>query len=121
MANISYTATGKKNSKKNPATIKLNITLDCGEEVSLILEYTKANGWIPAEDTSSRAVYLYCAYVTHDRAWNNKSLQNYINTYFICATSWNKQASTMNWVSAWGNWKYAENNGEDVIVWEDAK
>ena len=121
MANISYSAAGKKNSKKNPAIITLNIILDCGETVSLNLEYTKTNGWIPAENTSSRAVYLYCMYVTHDRAWHNKSLQKYINTYFNIATSWNKDASTMNWVAAWGDWKYGENNGAEVIIWEDAK
>ena len=121
MANISYIAAGKKNSKKNPAIITLNIILDCGEVVSLNLEYTKANGWIPAASTSSRAVYLYRMYVTHDRAWHNKSLQKYINTYFNIATSWNKDASTMNWVAAWGDWKYAENNGAEVIIWEDAK
>ena len=37
MANISYIAAGKKNSKKNPAIMTLNIALDCGETVSLDL------------------------------------------------------------------------------------
>jgi hypothetical protein len=121
MTTITYTATGKKNSKKNPAIMNLNIVLDCGEEVSLNLEYTKENGWMPAEDASSRAVYLYCAFVTNDRMWNNKSLQKYINCYFNSVTSWNKSAAQMNWVAAWGDWKYTENKGNEVIVWGLAK
>ena len=44
MANISYTATGKKNSKKNPAIMVLTITTDNGESVQVKMEYTKKYG-----------------------------------------------------------------------------
>ena len=117
MATISYTAAGRKNSKKNPAIMTLNITLDCGETVSLDLVYTARKGWFPADNTSARAAYLYCALVTHDRCWNDESLQNYINGYFNSATSWNKQAASLNWLGFYSNWKYVKNNDAEIIIW----
>jgi hypothetical protein len=92
MANISYIAAGKKNSKKNPAKLTLNIHLDCGETVSLDLLYKKGEGWLPAEDASARAVYLYCVYVTHDRMWTDVLLQNYINAYHNQVVSYHREA-----------------------------
>ena len=120
MANISYIAAGKKNSKKNPAIMTLNIALDCGETVSLDLVYTARKGWFPADNTSARAAYLYCAYVTHDRCWNDEILQNYINGYFNSATSWNKQAASLKWMENYAAWKYNENKGGEVIIWSVA-
>ena len=117
MATISYTAAGRKNSKKNPAIMTLNIALECGENVSLDLVYTARKGWFPADNTSARAAYLYCAYVTHDRCWNNETLQNYINGYFNSATSWNKQAASLNWLGFYSDWKYIENNDAEIIIW----
>ena len=117
MATISYTAAGRKNSKKNPAIMTLNITLDCGETVSLDLVYTARKGWFPADNTSARATYLYCAFVTHDHCWNDESLQNYINGYFNSATSWNKKAASLNWLGFYSNWKYVKNNDAEIIVW----
>jgi hypothetical protein len=117
MANISYIAAGKKNSKKNPAIMTLNIALECGETVSIDLVYTARKGWFPADNTSARAAYLYCAYVTHDRCWNDETLQNYINGYFNSATSWNKQAASLKWMEHYAAWKYNENKGGEVIVW----
>ena len=118
MATISYTAAGRKNSKKNPAIMTLNIALECGETVSLDLVYTARKGWFPADNTSSRAAYLYCVYVTHDRCWNDEILQNYINGYFNSATSWNKQAASLNWLGFYSDWKYVKNNDAEIIVWE---
>ena len=49
--------------------------------------------------------------------WSNKSLQNYINGYFNSATSWNKQAASLNWLGFYSNWKYVENNDAEIIIW----
>ena len=54
MATISYTAAGRKNSKKNPAIINLTITSDNGEVVEVKIEYTKKYGWTPSAETSER-------------------------------------------------------------------
>ena len=117
MANISYIAAGKKNSKKNPAIMVLTITTDNGESVQVKMEYTKKYGWTPSADTSERAVCLFCEFVTLDAMWNNKSLQNYINGYFNNVTSWNKQAATLNWLGFYSDWKYNENKDANIIVW----
>ena len=117
MANISYTAAGKKNSTKNPAIMVLTITTDNGESVQVKMEYTKKYGWTPSAETSERAVCLFCEFITLDAMWSNKSLQNYINGYFNNATSWNKQAATLNWLGFYSDWKYIENNDADIIVW----
>ena len=118
--NITYSAFGRKNSKKNPATMLLNFHLECGEVVEVKLSYEKGFGWSPVDESSARAVYLYCMYITHDHMWKNKSLQNYLNGYFNSVTSWNKQAASLNWVSAYSDWKYNENNGAKVLIWEVA-
>lgn len=117
MATISYTAAGRKNSKNNPAFINLTITSDNGEVVEVKIEYTKKYGWIPSSETSERGVCLFCELVTLDNMWNNKSLQNYINGYFNSATSWNKEAASMNWLGFYSDWKYVENNDAEIIIW----
>ena len=117
MATISYTAAGRKNSKKNPAIINLTITSDNGEVVEVKIEYTKKYGWTPSVETSERGVCLFCELVTLDNMWNNKSLQNYINGYFNSATSWNKQAASLNWLGFYSDWKYVENNDAEIIIW----
>jgi hypothetical protein len=121
MANISYTATGRKNSKKNPAIMVLTITTDNGESVQVKMEYTKKNSWTPAAETSERAVCLFCEFITLDAMWNNKSLQNYINGYFNNATSWNKQAASLKWMEHYAAWKYNENKDGKVIIWSVQK
>ena len=119
MANISYIAAGKKNSKKNPAKLTLNIHLDCGETVSLDLLYKKGEGWLPAEDASARAVYLYCVYVTHDRCWTDSLLQNFINANYVIKTSWNREASTLRWLECYSQWRYSLNENDEVIMWNN--
>ena len=119
MANISYIAAGKKNSKKNPAKLTLNIHLDCGETVSLDVLYKKGEGWLPAEDASARAVYLYCVYVTHDRCWTDVLLQNYINANYVIKTSWNRESSTLRWMECYSQWRYSLNENDEVIVWSN--
>ena len=119
MANISYIAAGKKNSKKNPAKLTLNIHLDCGETVSLDVLYKKGEGWLPAEDASSRAVYLYCVYVTHDRCWTDVLLQNFINANYVIKTSWNRESSTLRWMECYAQWRYSLNENDEVIVWSN--
>ena len=121
MANISYTAAGKKNSKKNPAIMNVNLHLDCGEVVSLVLEYTKKYGWMPSENTSSRAVYLYCVYVAHDRAWNDESLQNYINGYYNIKFPRIKESAQLRWFETYGMWSNSLGMNEKVLVWTEAK
>lgn len=122
MANITYSATGRKNSKKNPAIINLNIHLDCDETVSMKLVYSKEHGWHPALDSSSRAVYLYCVYVTHDHMWTNEALQNYINGYFNLANpTRDANIARLNWMGHYSKWRYNENNDSEIIIWGTAK
>ena len=119
MANIIYTAAGKKTSKKNPAVLNLTIVGDNGETADLVLNYTKANGWLPAEDASSRAVYLYCVYVSHDRCWTDTLLQNFINANYVIKTSWNRESSTLRWMECYAQWRYSLNENDEVIVWSN--
>lgn len=111
--NITYTATGRKNSKKNPATIILNI-----DSVEIKLEYTKKNGWMPSEDMSVRGLNLYCEFVTKDKAWNTPALQNFISAVHNLETSWNRDAAMLRWVECYAQWKYSFSNDEEVIIWK---
>ena len=117
MANISYIAAGKKNSKKNPAKLTLNIHLDCGETVSLDLLYKKGEGWLPSEDASSRAVYLYCVYVTHDRCWTDYRLQNYINAYYNQVVSYHHEAVLLKLFETHSQWRYSFCKENVEILW----
>jgi hypothetical protein len=117
MANISYIAAGKKNSKKNPAKLTLNIHLDCGETVSLDLLYKKGEGWLPAEDASSRAVYLYCVYVSHDRCWTDALLQNYINAYYNQVVSYHREAVLLKLFETHSQWRYSFGKKNVEILW----
>lgn len=119
MAKITYIADGRKNSKKNPAKLTLNLHLDCGETVSLDLIYKKGEGWLPSEDASARAVYLYCVFVTHDRCWTDYRLQNYINAHYVIRTSYHREASTLRWVECYSQWRYSLGKDEVVIMWEN--
>ena len=122
MANISYTAAGKKNSKKNPAIMTLNIALDCGETVSLDLVWNaEVKGWFPADNTSARAAYLYCAYVTHDRCWNDVALQNYINRYYNLKMPTRRDSTSVNLIAAYFQWKETLGKDVEVLFWGDAK
>lgn len=96
------------------------IHLDCGETVSLDVLYKKGEGWLPAEDASARAVYLYCVYVTHDRCWTDVLLQNFINAHYVIKTSWNREASTLRWMECYSQWRYSLNENDEVITWNNA-
>ena len=119
MAHITYTATGTPNKKS--ALITLNLHLDCEEVVSLNLVYTKGKGWFPADDTSARAAYLYCVFVTHDRMWNDKNLQNYINSYYNMQMPTRRDSTQLNLVGAYAQWKYSLGKDEEVLWWGSAK
>lgn len=121
MANITYSAAGTPN-KKSSAIINLNITLDCGETVSLELVWdANVKCWFPAENTSARAAYLYCVYVTHDRCWNDKALQNYINRYYNLKMPTRRQSTSENLIAAYFQWKATLGKDVEVLFWGDAK
>ena len=120
MANISYIAAGTPNKKS--AIINLNITLDCGEKVSLDLVWdAEVKCWFPAENTSARAAYLYCVYVTHDRMWNDKALQNYINRHYNMKMPNRRESTRLNLFSAYSQWKHTLGDDVEVLLWGDAK
>lgn len=120
MANITYSASGTPNKKS--AIINLNIALDCGETVSLDLVWdAKVKGWFPADNTSARAAYLYCVYVTHDRMWNDVALQNYINRYYNLKMPTRRQSTSENLIAAYFQWKATLGDDVEVLFWGDAK
>ena len=116
MANISYKAIGRKNSKKNPAMLLMNI-----DGIEFTLTYTKKYGWALSEDASVEALNAFCKYITLDHEWRNAALQDYINGYFNSVTSWNPQAASLNWVGAYSTWKYVVNKDAEIIVWNSEK
>lgn len=121
MANITYSASGTPN-KKSSAIINLNITLDCGETVSLNLVWNaEVKGWFPADNTSARAAYLYCVYVTHDRCWNDKALQNYINSHYKMKMPTCRDSTKLNFYAAYYQWKETLGENAEVLFWGDAK
>lgn len=121
MANIIYTAAGKKTSKKNPAILNLTIVGDNGETADLVLNYTKANGWLPAEDASTDALLLAASVLRHNQPWGNELLQKFINAHYVLKTSWNYDSALLSWMKHQAEWKFSHPMGTEIAKWVSAK
>ena len=121
MANIIYSAAGKKNSKKNPAILNLTIVGDNGESADLVLNYTKANGWLPAEDASTDALLLAASVLRHNQPWGNELLQKFINAHYVLKTSWNYDSALYSWMKHQAEWKFFHPMGTEIAKWVSAK
>jgi hypothetical protein len=112
MANISYKASGRKNSKKNPAILHMNI-----DGVKFNIIYTKKNGWMLDENASEEALNAFCEYISLDKEWNNYYLQNYINAYYNQVVSYHREAVLLKMFETHSQWRYSFGKEKVEILW----
>ena len=112
MANISYKASGRKNSKKNPAILHMNI-----DGIKFDIIYTKKYGWSLDENASVEALNAFCDYITLDKEWRNPFLQNYINAYYNQVVSYHREAVLLKLVETHSQWRYSFGKKNVEVLW----
>lgn len=112
MANISYKASGHKSSKKNPATLHMNI-----DGIKFDLIYTKQHGWSLDENASVAALNAFCEYISLDKEWRNPLLQNYINAYYNQVFTNRPEAARSNVIVSYFQWRDSFEKGTVEVLW----